>query len=187
MLRSWKASVMSQLKSQPQLVSFAERLAGSSKFDRLFADGMALVERTAAYLDTDGRTEAKRLQGAASVAYATESMRLTTRLLELASWLIVRRSLKNGEITPEEAAAKRARLKIGGGSRPSHNAQFETLPATLRALVEESFQLTDRVLQLERAIDAPAGTAKVGAQDPVGEQRARLETAFGRPRLVVSN
>ncbi len=183
MLRGWKASIMSQLKSQHQLVSFGDRLAGSTKFDRLFSDGMALVELTAAYLDSDGRAEAKGLHGAASVAYATESMRLTTRLLELASWLLIRRSAKNGEITAQEAAAKRARLKIGGSGRPSHNSQFEALPASLRQLIEESFQLTDRILQLERAIEAPAGEAG----DPVGEQRARLETAFGRPRLVVSN
>lgn len=183
MLRGWKASVMSQLKSQSQLVAFGERLAGSSQFDRLFAEGMTLVERTAGYLDSEGRAEAKRLQGVASVAYATESMRLTTRLLELASWLLIRRSLKNGEITQEEATAKRARLRIGGSGRPSHNSQFEALPATLRALIEESFQLTDRVLLLERAIEAPAGTSA----DPVGEQRARLEVAFGKPRLVVSN
>lgn len=183
MLRGWKASIMSQLKSQHQLVSFGERLAGSSQFDRLFAEGMALVERTAAYLDGDGRAESKKLQGPASVAYATESMRLTTRLLELASWLLIRRSLKNGEISQQEATAKRARLKIGGGGRASHNSQFEALPESLRALVEESFQLSDRVLQLERVFEAPAGDAG----DPVGEQRARLETAFARPRLVVSN
>ena len=34
---------------------------------------------------------------AAALAYATESMRLTTRLLELASWLMVRRALKEGD------------------------------------------------------------------------------------------
>ena len=183
MLRGWKASIMSQLKSQPQVIAFGERLAGSSQFDSLFNDGMALVERTAAYLDNEGRAEAKRLQGPASVSYATESMRLTTRLLELASWLLVRRSLKNGEITAAEAQAKRARLKIGGSGRPSHNPQFEALPAALRALIEESFQMCDRVLLLERAMEAPAGDPG----DPVGEQRARLEAVFAKPRLVVSN
>lgn len=183
MLRGWKASVMSHLKSLQQPVKFGERLVGSAQFDRLFTDGMALVERTAAYLDNEGRGEAKRLQGPVSVAYATESMRLTTRLLEMASWLLIRRSLKNGEITADEARAKRTRLKIGGSGRPSHNTHFESLPETLRKLVEESFHLTDRVLALDRVIDPPAGDAG----DPVGEQRARLETAFGKPRLVVSN
>lgn len=184
MLRGWKASLMSKLKSEPSPVQFGERLIGSAQFDRLFADGMALVERTAAYLDNEGRAEAKRLKGPVSVAYATESMRLTTRLLELASWLLIRRSLRTGEITTEEAAAKRARLKIGGTGRPSHNTHFEELPATLQSLIEESFRLTDRVLQLERAIQAPAG--QIG--DPIGDQRAKIENAFaGRLRLVVSN
>lgn len=184
MLRRWKASVMSKLKSEPTPVQFGERLAGSAQFDKLFADGMALVERTAAYLDNEGRAEAKKLKGAVSVSYATESMRLTTRLLEIASWLLIRRSLRSGEITAEEAAAKRARLKIGGSGRPSHNANFEALPATLQALIEESFRLSDRVLQLERAIEAPVAPAG----DPIGEQRARIENAFaGRLRLVVSN
>lgn len=68
---------------------------------------MALVERTAAYLDGPGRREAKALAGSVSVLYATESMRLTTRLLDLASWLLIRRSLKEGEISEEEAAKKR--------------------------------------------------------------------------------
>ena len=46
---------------------------------------MGLVERTAAYLDGQGRKEARALRGPVAVLYATESMRLTTRLLELAS------------------------------------------------------------------------------------------------------
>lgn len=174
---------MSQFKSQIVPVKFGARLAGSAQFDRLFADGMALVERTAAYLDSDGRAEAKRLEGPVSVAYATESMRLTTRLLELASWLLIHRSLKAGEISSQEAAAKRARLKIGGTGRPSHIQHFDALPAKLRVLIEESFLLSDRILQLDRAIEAPAGEAG----NPVGEQHSRIENAFGKPRLVVSN
>ena len=183
MLRGWKASVMSQFRSQ-QPISFGARLVGSAQFDRLFAEGMALVERTAAYLDDAGRNEAKRLTGPASIAYATESMRLTTRLLELASWLLIRRSLKNGEITPQEAAAKRARLKIGSGGRPSHNLHFAALPDGLKALIAESFSLSDRVLALDRAIEAPTAAE---ASNPVAEQRAQIETAFGKPRLVVNN
>lgn len=176
---------MSQLKSNSvsDTVSFGERLVGSAQFDRLFAEGMALVERTAAYLDGAGRTDARKLGQPVSIAYATESMRLTTRLLELASWLLIRRSLKNGEITVREAAIKRARLKIGGRGRPSHIAQFDALPETLRELIEESFDLSDRVLSFDRAVEAAPGNAG----DPVGDQRARIETAFAGLRLVVSN
>src|SRR5262245_29728532 len=88
-------------------VSFGERFAASDQFDAIFREGMGLVERTATYLDGQGRKEARALRGPVAVLYATESMRLTTRLLELASWLMIRRALKEGEITPQEARTKR--------------------------------------------------------------------------------
>ena len=79
---------------QSTTVSFGERFAASDQFDAIFREGMGLVERTAAYLDGQGRKEARALRGPVAVLYATESMRLTTRLLELASWLMIRRALK---------------------------------------------------------------------------------------------
>ncbi|HMO43574.1 MAG TPA: DUF1465 family protein, partial [Phenylobacterium sp.] len=54
--------------------------ARSELFDRTFQEGMELVEETAAYLDGAGRQESKRLDRTAALAYAAESMRLTTRL-----------------------------------------------------------------------------------------------------------
>ena len=75
-------------KSLNEAVSFGERLASSQAFTDLFRDGMALVEETAAYLDGPGRKESKRLERSGALAYATESMRLTTRLMQLASWLL---------------------------------------------------------------------------------------------------
>ena len=65
---------------------------------------MALVERTASYLEGPGRAEAKRLAAPANVLYASESMRLTTRLLDLASWLLIRRALS---VNLEDASAER--------------------------------------------------------------------------------
>src|SRR5919108_3720902 len=93
-LSAWKAvmgrepDVRGVAGRQGATVSFGERFAASELFDRVFQEGMALVERTAAYLDGEGRKEAKLLRPPVSVIYATESMRLTTRLLELASWLV---------------------------------------------------------------------------------------------------
>jgi regulator of CtrA degradation len=79
--------VDSALASGATTVSFGERFQSSEQFDHIFKEGMALVERTASYLDGPGRKEAKALTGGVGVLYATESMRLTTRLLDLASWL----------------------------------------------------------------------------------------------------
>ena len=84
-------------------VSFGDAFAQSPHFDTVFGEGMALVERAANYLDGAGRKQSRRLAPPVSTAYATESMRMTTRLLELASWLLIQRALKNGEISTEEA------------------------------------------------------------------------------------
>jgi regulator of CtrA degradation len=172
-------------------ISFGERFAASSQFDAIFKEGMALVERTAAYLDGPGRKEAKALAGPAAMLYASESMRLTTRLLELASWLMIRRSFKEGEITAEQLARKRERVRLTQPGRISHVKGFDTLPDGLRSLIEASFALNDRIVRLDLAmqvrvdqgqhddVDAPAALAS-----PVQAQVTRLERAFaGRPRL----
>ena len=110
-------------------VSFGERFQSSEQFDHIFKEGMALVERTASYLDGPGRKEAKTLTGGTGVLYATESMRLTTRLLDLASWLLIRRALREREITEEEAQKKRRRVKLQAFGRPSHVKGYSELPA----------------------------------------------------------
>jgi regulator of CtrA degradation len=161
-------------------VSFAEHYARSEQFDQIFRAGMELVEETAVYLDGPGRQEAKKLSPALAVLYATESMRLTSRLLELASWLIVRRSLKAGEITVEEAREKRRRIKLVSIGRPSHVDRWAELPQSLRDLVEASFGLNDRIIQLDRALERPVLVASGRSDvDPVGSQVALLAEAFG--------
>lgn len=162
-------------------VSFGERFQASAQFDRVFKEGMSLVERTAAYLDGDGRKAAKSLVGQATVLYTTESMRLTTRLLDLASWLLIRRALKDGEITEIQAQKKRARVKLQSLGRPSHIRGFETLPDGLQKMIEESFALHDRIVQLDLAMSCPVDDfAGARPANPVGAQLSRLQQAFSK-------
>src|SRR5688572_25158309 len=95
-----------------QAVSFGERLAGSQAFADLFRDGMALVEETASYLDGPGRQDSKKLERSSALAYATESMRLTTRLMQLASWLLLHRAVKEGEMSLAQASKEKAKVKL---------------------------------------------------------------------------
>src|SRR5271156_3885542 len=96
-------------------VSFSERLARSQVFAALFRDGMALVEETASYLDGSGRQESKKLERSASLIYATESMRLTTRLMQLASWLLLHRAVKEGARTLIQANKEKSKVKLAAG------------------------------------------------------------------------
>ncbi len=162
-------------------ISFAERFARSEQFDHIFKEGMALVEETATYLDGPGRRAAKGLNNALAVVYATESMRLTTRLLEIASWLLVRRSVKAGEISLEEARAKRGRIRLSTVGRPEHVKGYAELPEGLRSLIERSFSLNDRIVLLDRALEAPQQTVVTpSAGNTVIEQIASLDKAFGQ-------
>jgi regulator of CtrA degradation len=162
-------------------VSFGEHFAASDQFDAIFKQGMGLVERTAGYLDGPGRKEAKALRGPLSVLYATESMRLTTRLLELASWLMIRRALKEGEISAEEARTKCERVRLKSFGRPAHVKGFAELPEGLRRLIDASFALNDRIVQLDRAMQVDAAEP-ASAANPVGAQVTRIEEAFARRR-----
>lgn len=163
-------------------ISFGERFQASAQFDVVFKQGMALVERTAAYLEGPGRAEAKRLPTAVNVLYASESMRLTTRLLDMASWLLVRRALKEGDISEAEAQRKRKGAALQAPARSSHTAGFGELPETLRGLVEESYALQDRIVQLDRAMSIKSdnvAASEAALTNPVGTQLDRLRVAFG--------
>ncbi len=174
----------SRLREEPctgVTVSFGEHFAASEQFEVVYAQGMELVERTAAYLDGPGRQEAKQLKSNVALTYSTESMRLTARLLDLASWLLIRRSLRDGDITEEEARRKRARLKLRTSGRPSHITNFSELPERLQQLIDESFVLSDRIMRIDRSLQQVTTSGERPARpasNPVASQIAELQAAF---------
>src|SRR3712207_583283 len=95
----------------PVRVATVKDFARSELFERTFQEGMELVEETAAYLDGAGRKESKLLSRNAALAYAGESMRLTTRLMQIASWLLVQRAVREGDMGVQEASQDRYRVK----------------------------------------------------------------------------
>ena len=135
------------------MVSFGERYLTSERFQSIYREGMELVEETARYLDGEGRNVGKALKGATSLSYATESMRLTTRLMNIASWLLIRRSVNNGEMTQDRARRERLKLKIDSIGRPSHIKGFDELPKRLQTLISASFGLQDKVIKLDRLFE----------------------------------
>jgi regulator of CtrA degradation len=166
-------------------VFLGQRFATPERFHALFTEGMALVECAASYLEGEGRHQAKKLAVPLSVIYATESMRLTTRLLELASWLLIQRKLMAGEMTVAEADQKRQRIKLKPLGRPVYAAHYDELPGGLCRLIEASFALNDRILQFDQAFQSGAAESEVIPMNPVAAQHARLRAAFSRGRIGV--
>jgi len=162
--------------SESALVQFSERLTNSAAFGNLFREGMDLVEETAAYLDGTGRTEAKALDRSVSLTYATESMRLTTRLMQMASWLLLHRAVKEGEMTLTQANREKTKVKLSAAD-PGPGDTIEKLPAQLQDLIARSMSLQARVRRLDTTIHSPpAERAAIG--NPLVPQLNRLKAAF---------
>jgi regulator of CtrA degradation len=169
-------------------VSFGERLAASESFSPLFRDGMKLVEDTAAYLDGPGRQESKLLDRATSLAYATESMRLTTRLMQLASWLLLHRAVNEGDMSLAQANKERTRIKLStedpkpyppAHAREGKVGETPALPARLDDLIARSKKLTDQIRRLDATIHAQPPAAPA-SQNPFEFQLGMLRAAFER-------
>src|SRR3954468_2732419 len=165
-------------QGETALVQFSERLTNSAAFGTLFREGMDLVEETAAYLDGIGRAEAKALDRSVSLTYATESMRLTTRLMQLASWLLLHRAVKEGEMTLIQANKEKSKVKLAAGE-PGDPDTIKLLPERLRSLIDRSKKLTDQVRRLDANIYAPPlAPDKPRASNPVERQMGLLKAAF---------
>lgn len=148
--------------------------ARSELFDRTFKEGMTLVEDTAAYLDGDGRRESRLLSRATALAYAGESMTLTTRLMQIASWLLVQRAVREGDMTADSACETRYRLAERNlAAEPTHS----DLPIALVEYLVQAEKLYDRVLHLDRRMYL--GASDEVAINPVQSQMDRLNAAFG--------
>jgi regulator of CtrA degradation len=165
-----------KLSVEAGTVSFSERLASSQAFASLFRDGMALVEETASYLDGTGRQESKKLERSAALIYATESMRLTTRLMQLASWLLLHRAVKEGEMTLAQASKEKGKVRLAS-CEPGDAKSLVLLPAKLQELISRSTKLQGEVRRLDASMHAPP-PVKVPSGNPVERQLGLLKAAF---------
>lgn len=162
---------------QSDPIDFALRFANSETFHNLFREGMGLVEETASYLDGPGRTDSKELGRAGSLVYATESMRLTTRLMQLASWLLLQRAVNEGEMTQAQAGVEKAKVRIDGPTSSRDGPGWEEVPEALKDLIDRSIRLQDRIRKLDKAIYQEE-KPEVPAINPVAAQVDRLANAF---------
>src|SRR4249920_957369 len=126
-----------------------QSFTGSALFEKTFDEGMALVEETARYLDGRGRQESRDLPRKAATLYASESMRVTTRLMQAASWLLVQRAVQEGDMKAEDAAGDRYRLGSKEICLAKRADGVELLPTKLQDLLERSDNLYRRIARLD--------------------------------------
>lgn len=162
-------------------VALGPRIVASGGFTALYREGMALIEDVAAYLDGDGRAESRALPREASFVYATESMRLTTRLMQLASWLLLQRAVNEGELTPENARVEKEKVKFSATPSERGGPGYSAMPERLRDYIAQGDRLFARVQQFDKLERGGiAEVAPAASEGSIGDQLARLRAAFGK-------
>jgi len=169
----------SSLSAQSARVSIVRDFASSDLFDRTFKEGMALVEETASYLDGDGRRDSRLLSREDALLYAGESMRLTTRLMQIASWLLVQRAVREGDMPAQDACDDKYRI---AALKAESNESATALPGGLLNLLDRSNRLYERISHMDKRmfVDGEAEEIKV---NPVMSQMAMLQNAFAVEKL----
>ncbi len=171
-------------KESTNTVKLAERRVFSQSFRPLYNEGMGLVEQAAEYLDGKGRAEAKKLSRIAATLYAAESMRLTTRLMQIASWLLLQRAANSGEMTRDQVASEKAKVRLDTASAQEDAPGWAELPAEFRDLVDRSLSLQGRVRRLDDEIYGAFRPVPLEqplpASNPVSDQITLLKTVFAR-------
>ena len=136
----------------------------SAMFDKTFDEGMALVEETARYLDGKGREEARVLPRKAAMLYAGESMRVTTRLMQAASWLLVQRAVRDGDMERDDALSDRYRLGSREFCLGESSDDISPLPTALKDLLGRSDSLYRRIARLDDILFGEQPAAPLGAR-----------------------
>jgi len=167
-------------KTQP--VAIGPRIVASGGFDSLYREGMALIEDVAGYLDSEGRNESRGLQREASFCYATESMRLTTRLMQLASWLLLQRAVNEGELTAESGRTEKEKVRFSATPTQRGGPGFDDLPARLLDFIAKGDRLFERVQQFDKLERGGVPDYAPTNEGGIADQLSRLKAAFGQLR-----
>lgn len=113
-------------------------------------------------------------------------MRLTTRLMQVASWLLVQRAVREGDMSAQEARDPRYRIGPRPASRPAptlavavNRETSEHLPAGLIDLIDRSERLFDRISHLDQRMYVEGDPES--RPNAVLTQFERLRAAFDEP------
>jgi regulator of CtrA degradation len=105
-------------------------------------------------------------------------MRLTTRLMQLASWLLLHRAVKEGEMSLAQASKEKSKVKIAPTDSHDQN-NVSLLPVSLQDLIARSLKLQGMVRRLDATIHNRVAVDQVITANPVERQLGLLKAAFG--------
>ena len=138
----------------------------------LYLEAMGLADSARRYFDIEGADDRAALDPLARVTFSCESLKVTTRLMHVVAWLMVRKAVEAGELTPAEAAAPARRL--GRAADVAGDVRLDLLPKRARKLVAGSIDLFERVKRLDAQLGGEGDASSTDARALLDRLRASM-------------
>ncbi len=120
-----------------------------SLIDRLYDDAYALLIEARNYIAYALPMAREGLSVESRLQTTYHSTRLTTRLLEIMSWLLAHRAVHRGEMSLKDAREQGFVISNDATCQFQDDEMSEALPGGLRALLERSNALYNRLYRLD--------------------------------------
>ncbi|HZF96532.1 MAG TPA: DUF1465 family protein [Allosphingosinicella sp.] len=133
--------------------------------DSLYVEAMLLADEARAYFDSAGRDDRLALDARVRIGFACESLRVTTRLMQVIAWLMTQRAVAAGELP----TGIERRL---GDAPQSDEAVLPLLPDAALALIRSSRDLYERIQRIDD------GAAPEPAASPARSLLSRLQRSL---------
>lgn len=141
--------------------------------DTLYLEAMTLADEARSYFDREGAADRGRLDPVARVAFSCESLKVTTRLMHVVSWLLVQKAVQAGEL--DEAQAGTPERRLGRATDSDDPLRLAFLPPRSREIIDCSRDLYDRIARLDTQLVAlPADSDGGGARALLDRLRSSL-------------
>ncbi|MAF61812.1 MAG: hypothetical protein CL680_10160 [Blastomonas sp.] len=162
-LQIWQTSQMESVQSP-----FTAKLVES-----LYVEAMVLADEARSYFELTVEQQGVADQDEIRIDMSCESLRVTTRLMHSIAWLLNQKAFFAGELSEHQLRSRSRSLGKCSSSDPFVVAR---LPAEAQRLVYETQHLLDRLVRLERSLEADRlGFAEIQAMHPmVHQMQARL-------------
>lgn len=140
--------------------------------DALYVEAMMLADEARSYFDREGQEDRAGLDPVARVGFSCESLRVTTRLMHVVSWLLVRKAIQAGELTDSDGQQPERRLGRSADSSEDM-LRLAKLPPRARRIIDASQDLYNRVQRLDQQLGQPAVV-----ESPARQLLGRLEASL---------
>jgi len=136
------------------------------RIEETYREALALAERAQAYIAARGAGDRTGGDESAKAVYAAETLRLSTRVINVVAWTMTRKAVMAGEIDEAEATAPERRLGDPEVCLDAPPGDPGLLPEPVREMLGESKRLYERAARLQALLDAPAREAQEDGGEP---------------------